>query len=290
VPRLKSLTPTDGRKALDPSMPSTPPPQALGEETGGEVFYQNRNSRHQHTHSNDLPKSPVSDKPNTIVARQQSTPISTKPVRTNNPAALFASSVEDPWGAPPQSVNPQPSASAPPQAQQQQQSGDMDGQNEEEDVHEPDDIHAALRNAGPSRVTTSSTWAGDNYSVQQSTYGADNYNQSIAGFGDHPGLGARHGSFGGLGGNRINGNDERNGNGTLSGLDRVKAAMKAPEEHVNVNILPEKEGMFMFQHRNYQITSTRRGSRVVRRYSDFVWCVPPPSSHSPPPHPFAIVP
>jgi sorting nexin-8 len=157
----------------------------------------------------------------------------------------------------------------------------MDGQHEEEDAHEPDDIHAALRNTGSSRITTSSTWAGDSYSAQQATYGgAENYNQSIGAFGDHPGLGARHGSFGGLGGHRINGNDANptNGNGNaLSGLERVKAAMKAPEENVVVNILPEKEGMFMFQHRNYQITSTRRGSRVVRRYSDFVWYVPRPS-------------
>ncbi|KAA8914874.1 hypothetical protein FN846DRAFT_925255 [Sphaerosporella brunnea] len=261
IPRLKTLTPPDPQL----SRTKTPPTQP-------ESAYHNRNSHHQHTHSNEIPNSPispVSDKPNTIVARQQSTPISTKPVRTGNPAALFASSVEDPWGAPP----PQPpnAVSAPAQTHQQRY-GDMDGQQEEtEEVHEPDDIHAALRNAGSGRVTTSSTWAGDNYSVQQNTY-AENYNQSITGFGEHPGLGARHGSFGGLGGNRVNGRGNNgHGNGALTGLERVKAAMKAPEEHVNVNILPEKEGMFMFQHRNYQITSTRRGSRVVRRYSDFVW-------------------
>ncbi|KAJ5690723.1 hypothetical protein N7462_005115 [Penicillium macrosclerotiorum] len=43
------------------------------------------------------------------------------------------------------------------------------------------------------------------------------------------------------------------------------------EETVSINLLPEKEGMFMFQHRNYEVKSTRRGSTVVRRYSDFVW-------------------
>jgi sorting nexin-8 len=36
-------------------------------------------------------------------------------------------------------------------------------------------------------------------------------------------------------------------------------------------MLPEKEGMFMFQHRNYEVKSVRRSSTVVRRYSDFVW-------------------
>lgn len=43
------------------------------------------------------------------------------------------------------------------------------------------------------------------------------------------------------------------------------------EEHIIVNLLPEKEGMFMFQHHNYEVVSARRGSKVIRRYSDFVW-------------------
>lgn len=42
-------------------------------------------------------------------------------------------------------------------------------------------------------------------------------------------------------------------------------------ETITVTLLPEKEGIFMFQHHNYQVTSIRRGSQVVRRYSDFVW-------------------
>ncbi|KAG4026397.1 hypothetical protein MFRU_041g00420 [Monilinia fructicola] len=43
------------------------------------------------------------------------------------------------------------------------------------------------------------------------------------------------------------------------------------EENIVVTLLAEKEGMFLFQHHNYQVTSVRRGSKVVRRYSDFVW-------------------
>ncbi|KAI6353084.1 Sorting nexin mvp1 [Pyricularia grisea] len=43
------------------------------------------------------------------------------------------------------------------------------------------------------------------------------------------------------------------------------------EENVQVVLMPEKEGMFMFQHHNYEVTSPRRGSKVIRRYSDFVW-------------------
>jgi sorting nexin-8 len=43
------------------------------------------------------------------------------------------------------------------------------------------------------------------------------------------------------------------------------------EETVTVTAITEKEGMFLFQHRNYEVTSARRNSKVIRRYSDFVW-------------------
>jgi sorting nexin-8 len=45
----------------------------------------------------------------------------------------------------------------------------------------------------------------------------------------------------------------------------------AVEENILVTLMPEKEGMFLFQHHNYEVTSSRRGSKVIRRYSDFVW-------------------
>ncbi|KAJ5894755.1 hypothetical protein N7495_006446 [Penicillium taxi] len=51
----------------------------------------------------------------------------------------------------------------------------------------------------------------------------------------------------------------------------TRATNPQVEESVTINLLPEKEGLFMFQHRNYEIKSARRGSTVVRRYSDFVW-------------------
>lgn len=43
------------------------------------------------------------------------------------------------------------------------------------------------------------------------------------------------------------------------------------EETVTITLLAEKEGIFMFQHHNYEVKSARRSSTVVRRYSDFVW-------------------
>ncbi|KAF2398582.1 hypothetical protein EJ06DRAFT_512586 [Trichodelitschia bisporula] len=43
------------------------------------------------------------------------------------------------------------------------------------------------------------------------------------------------------------------------------------EEVIAVTSIAEKEGLLFFQHRNYLVASARRNSRVVRRYSDFVW-------------------
>lgn len=49
------------------------------------------------------------------------------------------------------------------------------------------------------------------------------------------------------------------------------AANNGAEEIITVTAIAEKEGIFLFQHRNYQVCSVRRNSKVVRRYSDFVW-------------------
>ena len=46
---------------------------------------------------------------------------------------------------------------------------------------------------------------------------------------------------------------------------------KGVEEVITVAMLEEKEGLFLFQHRNYEVGSIRRNSKVIRRYSDFVW-------------------
>ncbi|KAL1626156.1 Sorting nexin mvp1 [Diplodia seriata] len=49
------------------------------------------------------------------------------------------------------------------------------------------------------------------------------------------------------------------------------AANNGADEVITVTSIAEKEGIFLFQHRNYQVCSVRRNSKVVRRYSDFVW-------------------
>jgi sorting nexin-8 len=43
------------------------------------------------------------------------------------------------------------------------------------------------------------------------------------------------------------------------------------EEVITITAIAEKEGVFLFQHRNYEVASSRRTTKVVRRYSDFVW-------------------
>ncbi|CAK7231215.1 Sorting nexin mvp1 [Sporothrix eucalyptigena] len=87
----------------------------------------------------------------------------------------------------------------------------------------------------------------------------------MGGFGDLP-TPAGAGSLGGTNGDSAAARDaipsRTIGNGRTG---------SAIEENVMVTLMPEKEGLFMFQHHNYEVTSSRRGSKVVRRYSDFVW-------------------
>ncbi|PMD46343.1 hypothetical protein L207DRAFT_561700 [Hyaloscypha variabilis F] len=74
------------------------------------------------------------------------------------------------------------------------------------------------------------------------------------------------GGFGGGGGG-----DRPTANPPVRSFGGGQVTVGGVEEVVTVTLLPEKEGMFMFQHHNYQVSSPRRGSKVVRRYSDFVW-------------------
>ncbi|KAH0095017.1 sorting nexin Mvp1, partial [Aureobasidium melanogenum] len=102
----------------------------------------------------------------------------------------------------------------------------------------------------PSRPTTAeSGWGG--------------YSASNDGFNTAPG----NGGFGEpqSDNNQISGSVRR-----PVGVSRSSGAT-GPEELITVNVLEEKEGMFLFQHRNYEVSSISRNSRVIRRYSDFVW-------------------
>lgn len=51
----------------------------------------------------------------------------------------------------------------------------------------------------------------------------------------------------------------------------VQAKSVGPEETIVVTLLPEKEGIFLFQHHCYHVINVQKGHKVVRRFSDFVW-------------------
>lgn len=58
---------------------------------------------------------------------------------------------------------------------------------------------------------------------------------------------------------------------TLGGSSKIPPPPRDDDEVISIIMLPEKEGVFMFQHRNYEVKSSKRGTSVIRRYSDFVW-------------------
>ena len=49
-------------------------------------------------------------------------------------------------------------------------------------------------------------------------------------------------------------------------------------DHIDIQKTDEKEGIMGFKHVNYTVNSARRGTQVVRRYSDFAWYEFPKSS------------
>lgn len=65
--------------------------------------------------------------------------------------------------------------------------------------------------------------------------------------------------------------DSHAGGNSRRSLGGGRTYNRGIEETVTVTLLPEKEGMFMFQHHNYEVKCMRKASSVVRRYSDFVW-------------------
>jgi len=89
-----------------------------------------------------------------------------------------------------------------------------------------------------------------------------------AGWGGDAGFGAPAADHGFGNASDADGAGSNGINNTLRARKRTGGGI---EEEVIINLLEEKEGMFMFQHRNYEVVSVRKNSKVVRRYSDFVW-------------------
>ena len=105
---------------------------------------------------------------------------------------------------------------------------------------------------------------------------AQSGDQSGAGWGDAGYGGQSGGGFNpgqsGLGsgfGQSGDGQDDGEGDGQQNNLSRSLGGgminSRGSDDVITINMLPEKEGMFMFQHRNYEVKSARRGSSVIRR-------------------------
>lgn len=54
--------------------------------------------------------------------------------------------------------------------------------------------------------------------------------------------------------------------------NKTKASRpSASSDIVTITLMPDKQGVFLFQHHNYEVKCARKGSSAVRRYSDFIW-------------------
>ena len=110
--------------------------------------------------------------------------------------------------------------------------------------------------------TSTSNYAGG-WAASSTT--TDSFRDSgLGGVSETGGLG-----FGSSAGNP-GGDDDPSGLGQPITVPRIASA-SGPDEVITITAIPEKEGMMFFQHRNYEVASVRRGTKVVRRYSDFVW-------------------
>ena len=120
-----------------------------------------------------------------------------------------------------------------------------------------------------SAFTTHSEAGGSNGSIGEFNGNVGGGSETGGGWGSS---GAAQGGLGADGfGSSTGGSGNPSGGGTVRSLGGGRTTTSGAEEIITVTLLPEKEGMFMFQHHNYEVKSRRRGSSVIRRYSDFVW-------------------
>ncbi len=125
----------------------------------------------------------------------------------------------------------------------------------------------------PARTTSTFTTSGADDSNVPADSPADT---AAGGWGSYGASGAAGISGAGLGGDGFGSpGDDRGrqpgGTATSRSLGGGRHTNRSIEETVTITLLPEKEGMFLFQHHNYEVKTARRASVVIRRYSDFVW-------------------
>jgi sorting nexin-8 len=132
-------------------------------------------------------------------------------------------------------------------------------------------MNVATSTPNPTRTTSAFT----THSEQAESTGSTEH------IGAHSTVGSSEGGWGGYSGTGMGGEGfgapaaGGEGNGEAGPVGRSigggRVVGNGIEEVITVTTIPEKEGVFLFQHRNYQVTSARRNSQVIRRYSDFVW-------------------
>ena len=164
----------------------------------------------------------------------------------------------DPWASPSNNRLPPPSTAA--------HTMPANGISEDGAKSSPNGIARTTSafTTGGSQGSVSGSPAAERSSDGGST-GWNSFNGNSGGFSEQPTLG---GGFGDPGDNQQSGRPDQE--------PRIAVAQSislppGTGESVTVTSLPEKEGMFLFQHRNYEVKTLRKGSSVVRRYSDFVW-------------------
>lgn len=131
---------------------------------------------------------------------------------------------------------------------------------------------------GPSRTTSAFTTHADDAAAKAPSIGGNTSQDApadaVGGWGSYGASGDEYQSSrqSGVGEEGYNGDDQRNHpRGAIGRSIGGSNINRNTGEMITVTLLPDKEGMFLFQHRNYEVRSTRRSTTVIRRYSDFVW-------------------
>lgn len=147
----------------------------------------------------------------------------------------------------------------------------------------PDDAVTAAkpivngRSEPPRTTSTFTTHRDDDPTSTQSNAPVDAPTDPAAGgWGSYGASGGAGGPAAGLGGDGFGSAADEGGHHPAGiamprALGGGRTTNRGAEETVTITLLPEKEGIFMFQHHNYEVKSARRSSVVIRRYSDFVW-------------------
>ncbi|KAJ1337426.1 sorting nexin-8 [Microdochium nivale] len=203
------------------------------------------------------------------------TPTKSKPTSSSRGAANMDIQEDDPWASPDLHKNHNHAAAETPRQGRQGLNGLSGHQDDSLEAPQQPDLHTRTTSTFTTSTQQSASppapepVVGSVPSVAGAPWGYFDGSTNQPGFGDNASRSATS-PFGPA----SNGMGRGSGSGPSVSHTRTISAGRtgsSVEENILVNLLPEKEGMFLFQHHNYEVTSSRRGSKVIRRYSDFVW-------------------